>query len=137
MASKQHKPESTAQRLQAAFERLKAGTPQIVRKSTRISQRSVAIEASCDPTALRQSRYPELLREIKAYVEEQKLRSPSKRQASLQRKQGRRAIASRLEDTIKQRDAAQSMLLNAERAILELHKTVDEMRHHIQQKPKN
>ena len=60
---------SAEQRFRQAFERLKANKPKVLEVGTPVSQNNVAKEAGCDPSALRKSRFPALVREIQAYLE--------------------------------------------------------------------
>lgn len=60
----------------AAFDRLKRDKPEILNPGSRVTQNNVAREAGRDPSALRTSRYPELIAEIQAYNELQKERQP-------------------------------------------------------------
>jgi len=124
MSSKQTEPKNAEQRFRQAFERLKAGAPRVLKGGTPVSQNNVAKEAGCDPSALRKTRFPALVREIQAFVELHHTEEPSKRQAALKQRQARRSAMARLEDAIKQRDTAQSMLLSANRRIIELSEKV-------------
>ena len=51
-----------------AFERLKKGKPDRLKKGTKVSQNNVAKEAGSDPSALKKQRFPELVREIQTWV---------------------------------------------------------------------
>ena len=48
-----------------AFLRLKQGKPLRLKKGAPVTQNNVAKEAGRDPSALKKSRFPELIREIK------------------------------------------------------------------------
>lgn len=111
---------SAEQRFRQAFERLKAGEPKVLPKGTPVSQNNVAKEAGRDPTALRKSRLPSLIREIQAYVELHGDDRPSKRQVQLKQRKARQEQQGRLEDVICQRDIAQSQLASAIRRIADL-----------------
>lgn len=124
MSSTQAEPKNAEQRFRQAFERLKAGAPRVLKRGTPVSQNNVAKEAGCDPSALRKTRFPALVREIQAFVELHHTEDPSKRQTASKQRQARRSAMARLEDAIKQRDAAQSMLLSANRRIIELSQKV-------------
>lgn len=65
----------------SAFERLKNNTPEILPAGAKATQNNVAREAGRDPSALRASRYPDLIAEIQAYCELQKARKPLGRSA--------------------------------------------------------
>lgn len=51
-----------------SFERLKSGDTIILPKGSALSQNNVAKEAGRDPSALRKSRYPELVRDIQLWI---------------------------------------------------------------------
>ncbi|MYM96874.1 hypothetical protein [Duganella vulcania] len=108
------------QRFRQAYERLKANAPKIVEPGTAVTQNNVAREAGCDPSALRKARFPALIREIQAYLEIHRDDTPSQRQVALKKSKVRRSATERLEDAIRQRDAAQSRLVSAERRVVEL-----------------
>lgn len=103
-----------------AFERLKANKPTVLKPGTAVSQNNVAKEANCDPSALRKSRYPSLIREIKAYVEIHGQERHSKRKEQLIQRKIRSSLKDRLAAVAAQRDAAQSQLVSAQRRIVEL-----------------
>lgn len=112
---------STAeQRFRQAFARLKADNPQVLRPGTPVSQNNVAKEAGCDPSALRKTRFPSLIREIQAHVGMQTDGLPSKRKVQLKKRNTRLDHAQRLEELVLQRDHAQSLLASAQRRIVEL-----------------
>lgn len=108
------------QRFRQAFERLKENKPRILAPGTKVSQNNVAKEANCDPSALRKTRFPSLIREIQAYVECKKNDQLSKRQKLLKQRSRRSDLKSRLETVTQQRDLAQSQLLSAQLRIIEL-----------------
>ena len=117
-------PSSAEQRFRQAFERLKAGQPKVLERGKEITQNNIAREAGCDPSALRKARFPVLIREIQAYVELHQDATPSKRQAELKRRKSRRSLKDRLVDSVRQRDAAQSLLASANLRIIELSEQV-------------
>ena len=109
------------QRFRQAFERLKADEPKVLPKGASVSQNNVAKEAKCDPSALKKSRFPSLIREIKAYVElHAGEKPPSKRQTVLRQRAARKEQKDRLDEVIRQRDVAQSKLASAHQRIVEL-----------------
>lgn len=108
------------QRFRQAFERLKLNKPQVVAPGTQVSQNNVAKEAGCDPSALRKSRFPSLVREIQAYVEFNDHARPSIRQEKIKRRAARSELANQLKQVSTQRDFAQSQLVSAERRVIEL-----------------
>lgn len=113
--------ELTAEQLfRQAFERLKANKPRILKSGTPVSQNNVAKEAGCDPSALRKSRYPSLIREIQAYVEIHDHERPSKRKEQLKQRAARAGLKERLSIVAAQRDVAQSQLASAHRRVIEL-----------------
>lgn len=107
------------ERFRDAFERLKEDRPLVLPRGSAVSQNNVAKEAGADPSALRKSRYPALIREIQAWVEiNGSTKSIQvKRRAHRRKKDDHKAEIKRLES---QRDHAQSQLASAHRQILEL-----------------
>lgn len=118
------------QRFRQAFERLKANDPTVLARNTPVTQNNVAREAGCDPSALRKSRFPVLIREIQAYIEIQ-ASAPAKNRLSREKRNAKRSATERLEDAIKQRDAAQSQLLSANRRIVELSEEVESLQRRL------
>lgn len=113
--------QSTAeQRFRQAFERLKADEPKVLRSGSLVSQNNVAKEAGCDPSALRKTRFPSLIREIQAYVEIRQQAQPSKRQQQIKQRKSKAESKNRLKEVAAQRDNAQSQLASAHRRIVEL-----------------
>ena len=111
----------TAEQLfREAFQRLKDGTPKVLKGGTPVSQNNVAKEAGRDPSALRKSRYPSLVREIQAYVQIHGQERPSKRKELLKKRKARASLQARVAEVEAQRDAAQSQLGSAIRRIVEL-----------------
>jgi len=70
-----------------AFDRLKRGRPERSPSRTIVSQNSVAKEVGRDPSALRKSRYPDLVRDIQAWV----AKSASARASSASRSRQKRS----------------------------------------------
>jgi hypothetical protein len=112
--------ETAEQRFRLAFERLKAGKPEVLPLGTAVSQNNVAKEAGTDPTALRKCRYPSLIREIQAWVEinGQDKALQMKRQG--QRNRAREELTAKIQRLKNQHDHAQSELISAKRRTLEL-----------------
>lgn len=105
-----------------AFERLKLNRPKVLPKGTPLSQNNVAKEAGVDPSALRRSRYPDLVKEVQLYIEgnrETQVHSSS-RQLILAQRSSNRSLRDRIETITDQRDHALSMLLEAELKIIQL-----------------
>ncbi len=129
---------SAEQRFRQAFERLKTQKPNIVKSGTPVSQNNVAKEAGCDPSALRKSRFPSLIREIQAYVEISEQAPPSKRNEQLKRREMGTELRVRLATVTLQRDIAQSHLVSAQRRIVDLTsevKTLKEQLNAVQSPP--
>lgn len=118
------------QSFREAFERLKENSPQILEKGTFVSQNNVAREAGCDPSALRKSRYPKLIAEIKVWSTKNASadRNPSERQRLIKQRNRNRSLAERLTDAKKTSDLALSMLVEADAKILELSMELDRLR---------
>ncbi|MBO2979790.1 MULTISPECIES: hypothetical protein [Burkholderia] len=112
--------ETAEQRFRLAFERLKAGRPQVMPPGTPVSQNNVAKEAGTDPTALRKARYPALIREIQAWVEINSEEKAVQRERRDRRARARDDLAAKVKRLEGQRDYAQAKLLSAERMVLEL-----------------
>lgn len=97
-----------------AFERLKAGTPELLPQGTPVSQNNVSREAGCDPTALKKSRFPALVEEIQTYIASQDCEQPpSERQRLLKQRQQSRSSRELIADLKMQRDATASLLVEA------------------------
>lgn len=109
------------ERFREAFVRLREGRPRTLSIGSLVSQNNVAKEADCDPSALRKSRYPELINEIQAYVEAHKDElQPSGRQEVLKNRRKNRSIREAKIDSDRQRDQLASQLLCANAQIVEL-----------------
>lgn len=105
-----------------AFERLKSGKPDIISKGAQLSQNNIAKEAGVDPSALRRSRFPELVAEIQLWIETHKEECIpiSPRQMVLVQRSKNRGIKEQLKALKEQRDIAHSELITAQAYILEL-----------------
>lgn len=115
----------------AAFLRLKLGKPQVMPKGTPVTQNNVAREAGRDPSALKKDRYPGLIREIKAWVEQGSVplkSSPSPQQAAKAARRRSSKLEERIEELKRDRDLAQSLLVSAQRELLELWREVHSLR---------
>jgi hypothetical protein len=104
-----------------AFKRLKENRPVRLVQGSRVSQNNVAKEAGCDPSALKKSRYPELVSDIKTWL----LQNPVHRHLSTQQKVAfqqdtNRKLRKRIEEIAAQRDQLSSLLVQADSKILEL-----------------
>ena len=105
-----------------AFERLKVGKPNILPKGTMLSQNNVAKETGVDPSALRRTRFPELVAAIQAWIEENKedLVQKTPRQMVLAQRSRNRDLNEQIKALKEQRDNALSTLIDAQRSIVEL-----------------
>jgi hypothetical protein len=110
---------SAETRYREAFERLKTGRPELLPPNTPVSQNNVAKEAGSDPSALRQSRYSALIREIQAWVEINTHRQEARIEKQLNRK-AKETVEAKLKRLTAERDDAQSQLISAHRQLLEL-----------------
>lgn len=125
MSSKTVEPRKISKaelKFRGAFERLKAGKPNILPKGTTLSQNNVAKEAGVDPSALRRARFPELVSEIQDWIEvhkgEQAQKSP--RQMMLAQRSRNRSLRERIEALELQRDDALSRLVDTQARIVDL-----------------
>lgn len=104
-----------------AFLRLKENKPEILPKGTKVTQNNVAKEAGVDPSALRKSRYPELISEIQQWLDE----NPQTSRTS-NNKKGKNnseqilALKGRIKELIVQRDEVTSKLLEAQIRLVEM-----------------
>lgn len=109
------------QEFRSAFERLKNGETNVLAPGSPISQNNVAREAARDPSALKKSRYPKLVREIQAWLAAHpKEVSIATTESASEVKRRNRSLREALEMMKKERDAALSMLVEADTFILEL-----------------
>jgi hypothetical protein len=95
-----------------AFERLKIGKPQQLPKGTKVSQNNVAREAGVDPSALRKSRFPNLVAEIQQWLDAHGSNQPSNGSArgAAGQQRYRRELKGKLEEMRLQRDDARQSL---------------------------
>ena len=117
-----------------AFERLKTGRSIILPRGTPVSQNNVAREADRDPSALRKSRYPRLIRAIQKWVEDNGS-GPRSRTSSASLLKGardkNRSLTKRIEEVICQRDTAMARLVIAEDSILQLHQRLEDYKSRV------
>jgi len=112
----------------AAFARLRANTPRILPKGAKLSQNAIAKEAGKDPSALKKSRYPDLIREIQACVESgTQAGSPSPRQALISTRSRNRKLKARIAELKAQRDLALRELLSAKHEIFNQWQTIQRL----------
>ncbi|RON66645.1 hypothetical protein BK669_00625 [Pseudomonas fluorescens] len=119
---------SAADQYRDAFERLKLNRPQLLPKGTPVTQNNVAKEAGSDPSALKKSRFPSLIAEIKTSVEQHaEERPPSFNKVNLLARQKSRALRDRIEQVVRQRDQLASLLSEADAKIVELYDRIAEL----------
>lgn len=106
----------------AAFERLKVGKTIHLPRGTKVSQTNVAKEAGTIPSALRRSRFPNLVAEIQEWIDEHQkdASQQSERQKKLQRRDQMRVLKDKISILREQRDEALSKLVAAESQLMEL-----------------
>jgi len=104
-----------------AFQRLKQDCPVYVAKGTLVSQNNVAKEAGLDPSALKKSRFPNLVEEIQQWIRdhEQLKKQSTLKTSELQRKRNRN-LKEKIKDLKAQRDHAIGLLLDADILIIKL-----------------
>jgi len=111
-----------------AFERLKASAPVLLPHGAAVSQNNVAREAGCDPTALKKSRFPALVEEIKRYVAERRPSQPtSARSRLIKARQVARSKEQLIVDIKAQRDDAALKLVEAYEEISWLHHKIKDL----------
>lgn len=114
---------------QDAFERLKCDKPIRLPCGTPVSQNNVAKEAARDPSALRKSRYPRLIRAIQKWIEDNG-NVPRNRASSASLLKGardkNRQLKKRIEELTRQRDTAMARLVITEESILDLHRRLQD-----------
>lgn len=128
MRSNSHGNTREAEKLfRAAFKRLKDGVPSILELGTVVTQNNVAREAGRDPSALRKTRYPLLVQEIQDYV---RLRPDSTNGRKQEKEATYRSISceNKLSQVRQERDHALSLLIEADRKILDLVAELDQFR---------
>jgi hypothetical protein len=109
--------ESPEAKYTAAFERLKAEKPKLLKKGTKLSQANVAKEAGDHPTALKKDRYPTLIMKIQDEIARRKTEAGSE---SDSHRQKRVSDKQRLKDCKAQRDKMHSIIASQETLIEEL-----------------
>ncbi len=116
------------QELRAAFERLKADTPEALPKGTRVTQNNVAREAGKDPSAFKKTRYPALITEIQHYIAAVgEASAVSSAQATRKKRKKNRDLETRLNDAVKERDHAMSLLVGADSKVIELYQRIADL----------
>jgi hypothetical protein len=112
--------ETAESKFRASFERLKEGRPQILAVGTAVSQNNVAKEAGADPSALRKSRYPALIREIQAWVELAEADAEHAKERRTKQLHAKESTNDRILRLTQQRDIAQSELVSIQNRILDV-----------------
>ncbi len=130
MPSQTVKAPTAEDRFRQAFERLKADEPKLLKPGTPVTQNNVAREAGCDPSALKKARFPVLIGEIQAYIELHQDDHHSTEKKSKKRA-ANRTMQKRLEDAVRQRDQAQSILVSANTRIIELSEEVQSLQQQL------
>lgn len=106
-----------------AFERLKSNKPVRLPRGTPVSQNNVAKEAGRDPSALRKSRYPKLIRAIQKWIEGNGS-SPRNRASSASLLKGardkNRQLKERNDELTRQRDKAMARQVISDECIHDL-----------------
>ena len=110
-----------------AFDRLKRGKPERLSKGARVSQNNVAKEAGVDPSALRRTRFPTLVADIQAWVQQHDSADSA---ASGVGRTETRTLLQRIVALEAQRDDALAKLVDAEALILSLTLEVEQLRPH-------
>lgn len=123
--------ESAEDRFRKAFERLKEGNPRVLKRGAPLTQNNVAREAGCDPSALKKTRFPSLIRQIQAYLEIHRNDQSAVGSQTKRKRTANRSIKERLDDTVRQRDHAQSVLASANERIVELTEEVQSLRRQL------
>lgn len=110
-----------------AFERLKHGRPRLLPAGSKPSQNNVAREAGRDPSALRKSRYPDLVTEIQLFARGaiERPAAPTIGQQLSAARRNNKDLRRRIEQLKSDRDLAQSMLLEAHTLILSLSRRLE------------
>lgn len=124
-----YNPKSSAEdNFREAFERLKRGKPTRMPLGTPVTQNNVAKEAGKrDPSALRLERYPDLIRDIKVWIDSQRTdTAPSARQQAEALRKKRGDLRTRQLEITAQRDIALSLLLSADDQVLHLMKELED-----------
>lgn len=114
-----------------AFDRLKRNQPVVLPRGTLVTQNNVAKEAGRDPSALRKSRYPRLIRAIQKWIEDNG-NSPRDRASSASLIKGardqNRQLRERIVELTTQRDRSMARLVIAEESVLDLHNQVQALK---------
>lgn len=109
-------------RFREAFVRLIDGNPVRLPKGASVSVANVGRESGLDPSALKKSRFPELVEEIQKWAAENpgSKETPTARQRLLANRASSRELKERLRDVQMQRDRALAKCVLLESKVLEL-----------------
>lgn len=119
-------PGNTAEQdFRNAFERLKAGAPDVLPAGSLVTQNNVAREAGRDPSALKKDRYPLLILEIQAYVTSKSEQTKTGKRTTDNRS---RTDKQRLADYRKQIDKLTSIVAAQNSAIEELQYEIERLK---------
>jgi vacuolar-type H+-ATPase subunit I/STV1 len=127
MSSVQNK--TAEEKFREAFVRLKSNKPLIMPINTPVSQNNVAKEAGKHPTALKKNRYPTLIREIKAYLENI---PHTQGKTRLNKRRTARKLKDKLLDLTAQRDRLTSIVESQDVYISELLERIDDLENNSQ-----
>lgn len=121
-------------RFRAALARIIDGSALNVERNAQITQNNVAREAGVDPSALRASRYPALVKEIRdlACIARANVGRMGHK-PHLPRSEERRDEKQRYQDMKRQRDHAAALLASADSEVLRLMLRVRDLERHIEE----
>jgi len=125
---------SAESKFRAALARIIDGSALNVERNARITQNNVAREAGVDPSALRASRYPALVMEIRDLADI--ARADVGRMGHKPHRPGseeRRNEKQRYQDMKRQRDHAAALLASADSEVLRLMLRVRDLERHIEE----
>jgi hypothetical protein len=109
-----------------AFDRLKRNEPLVLECGVPVTQNNVAREAGKDPSALKKSRFPLLVRDIQNWcLSKAPATAKSQIEKTSEKKGRKRSEREMLQDLRVQRDTALSLLVQADRKILELSRELE------------
>lgn len=121
--------EGAEQHFQDAFYRLKLDMPKVLPKGTPVTQNNIAREAGRDPSSLKKSRYPALIDEIQAWINEfARDSAPTPRQLVLKARRKNIDLKERTNQVKIQRDLALSRLVEADSIVLDLIREVEQLK---------
>ena len=126
-------PKTAEERFREAFDRLRYRRTELLPAGSPVTQNNVAKEAGTDPTALRLSRYPKLIAEIKAYTLTATAEEATRRARQVEHRRGREDFKAHDVRLEAQRDHAQSELVSSHRILLELLQQVSMLESEIEE----